>query len=206
MCFPWKFKRCTQFGNCKSSCFPPLGCEPLARHPNSLLNPYMLTLSIWLGTQKGISGWKEKPDLLLVLGSTSCSLQRRSELFWVSWRDFLPKAHWLLIHLSKDMNSNWLPRLGNPGLHHRDPFNLVKAKPSKLVYTKSNSLTPVIYAAVPKSSSFDSQTCLPPRLWLSSFGAMRTGREVERSLQLGQRVTFTGVNALALVSTVVIHQ
>lgn len=39
------------------------------------------------------------------------------------------------------------------------------------LFTQSQTLTPMIYTAVPKSSSSDSQmcTCLPPRLWCSSF-------------------------------------
>lgn len=62
------------------------------------------------------------------------------------------------------MSSNWSPRAGEPTAPSPRPVQSSRGKVKQTCPHKSNSLTPVIYAAVPKSSSSDSQMCLPPRL------------------------------------------
>lgn len=69
LCFSWKLKRCSPFGNCRSISFPQLGCELFDRQPDSLIHlhthPSQSTRHI-----AGVSGWKQRSELFPILGST----------------------------------------------------------------------------------------------------------------------------------------
>ena len=152
-------------GTYESICFFPWGCEPFDGLPNYLIHLYTLILSIGPGARY-IVGERRGLNCSWFLAPPLTSIEKTWTLLSILRVTVFPELVDFRSPLLK-ISSSWPPRAGEPRAPSPRPVHSRKVRIKQTCPHKVK--LSVISTAVPKSSCSNSHTCLPPRLWDSSF-------------------------------------